>query len=157
MKNLLTSLTLAAAGAIVLVGFKWVLTGNDSSFDGGLSTKRASEGASVAAASEPLGTLASAYHSAEAATRIVDPIAQAALERAIRAVEAAEANYASIERELETLEAEMDMLDPDADEFLTETFLIQAEPLLDRLIAAEEAVQQAKDVERATRAAVAEG
>ena len=148
MNSMLASLAIAAVGAVLLVVFKWVLTGNDSS----LAQETAADGASTSTQSETLSALVSAPSPAEAALRIVDPIAPAALERAIRDVEEAEANYASIERELEVLEAEMDMLDPDADEFLTETFLIQAEPLLDRLFAAEEAVQQAKDVARAARA-----
>ncbi|XOV83910.1 MAG: hypothetical protein ACFHXK_02100 [bacterium] len=153
MKSIFTSLAIATVGAVILVLFKWVLTGNHLSLAEGTSAERADSSAQ----SENLSAIVSTPGRGEAVLKVVDPLARGALERAIEDVDEAESSYASIERELEFLEAEMGVLDPDADELLTQTFLIQAEPLLTRLIAAEAAVQQAKRVERAARAAVAGG
>ena len=76
------------------------------------------------------------------------------MSEARRQVEEAEAAYARVEAELKSIDEQM-MLDSGVGP--TERLkpsVIQAEPLLDRLIAAEEAVQSAKEAERQAQSAV---
>jgi hypothetical protein len=152
MRGILNSLFVAAALAGLWVGIRLFPTGSEA-----VPLERLAAGsASVAMPREVSADRLSIQAMQATLSQRQKPVsteAERVLEQARRNVEEAEAAFARVEVELISLDEQMTR-DAGANGLNVEAFRIQADPLLDRLIAAEEAVQSAKEAERQAQFAV---
>lgn len=153
MNQTLTSLLAAVVLAVLLVFLQWDLSKLDSSalLRSATVGHESHDDDRTRRAAEP------AQASPQFAGNSESTITRISLETAIRAVEEAEAELARIEQALDELADGAPIAYPEGDDLGAEALVALAEPLLQQLDAAEEALQQARDAEDEARAALKEG